>query len=156
MTSLVEDREHHQVTILIAEDDDGHAALIRDHLEEAGVGNPIIRFSNGLELWNFLSRSGPGPHRELKRAYLLLLDIRMPKMDGVEALRRIKADPALHAMPVIMLTTTNDPREVKECYELGCNSYVTKPVNYQQFSEALRRLGLFILIVQVSPLNHTG
>jgi CheY-like chemotaxis protein len=82
-----------------------------------------------------------------------LLDIRMPKMDGVELLRRIKAEPALHAMPVIMLTTTNDPREVKECYELGCNSYVTKPVNYQQFAEALTRLGLFILIMQVAPVN---
>ena len=143
-----------KVTILIAEDDDGHAELIREHLEDAGISNPIIRFQNGHEAWEFLSRSGPGPHRKEKQSYLLLLDIRMPKMDGVELLRRVKSDPALHPIPVIMLTTTNDPREVKECYELGCNSYVTKPVNYQQFAEALKRLGLFIVIMQVTPLNH--
>jgi CheY-like chemotaxis protein len=144
---------HQKITILIAEDDDGHAELIREHLLEAGIANPIVRFLNGQEAWNFLARTGPGPHRQEKQSYLLLLDIRMPKMDGVELLRLIKADPALHAMPVIMLTTTNDPREVKECYELGCNSYVTKPVNYQQFAEALKRLGLFILIMQVAPVN---
>ena len=142
-----------KVIILIAEDDDGHAELIIENLQDAGINNPIIRFVNGQEIWNFLSRSGPEPHRESKQAYLLLLDIRMPKMDGIEVLRRVKADPSLRSMPVIMLTTTNDPREVKECYELGCSSYVTKPVNYQQFSEALKRLGLFIMIIQVAPVN---
>ena len=143
-----------KVTILIAEDDDGHAELIREHLEEAGISNPIIRFTNGQEAWDFLSLNGTGPHRHEKQPYLLLLDIRMPKMDGIELLRRVKADPALHSIPVIMLTTTNDPREVKACYDLGCNSYVTKPVNYQQFAEALKRLGLFIVIMQVTPINH--
>jgi CheY-like chemotaxis protein len=142
-----------KVTILIAEDDDGHAELIRENLQDAGINNPIIRFVNGQEIWDFLSRSGTGAHRESRQAYLLLLDIRMPKMDGMEVLRRIKADPSLRSMPVIMLTTTNDPREVKECYELGCSSYVTKPVNYQQFSEALKRLGLYIMIIQVAPIN---
>ena len=155
MPNMLENN-HQWVTILIAEDDDGHAELIREHLQDSGVSNSMIRFTNGQEIWNFLSRSGAGPHREIKQAYLLLLDIRMPKMDGVEVLRRIKADAALRAMPVIMLTTTNDPREVKECYDLGCNSYVTKPVNYQQFSEALKRLGLFIMIIQVSPINNHG
>ena len=154
MADIFEDRERQPVTILIAEDDDGHAELIRERLADSGIGNPITRFANGQDLWNFLSRSGPEPHRAPNQAYLLLLDIRMPKMDGVEALRRIKQDPSLRSLPVIMLTTTNDPREVKECYELGCNSYVTKPVNYQRFSEALQRLGLFIMIVQFSPLNH--
>ncbi len=142
-----------EVTILIAEDDDGHAELIREHLQDSGIHNPIIRFANGQEAWNFLSRSGPGAHRETKKAYLLLLDIRMPKMDGVEVLRRIKADADLRMIPVIMLTTTNDPREVQECYELGCNSYITKPVNYEHFAEALKRLGLFITIIQVATLN---
>lgn len=142
-----------EVTILIAEDDDGHAELIREHLQDSGIHNPIIRFANGQEAWNFLSRSGPGAHRETKKAYLLLLDIRMPKIDGVEVLRRIKADADLRMIPVIMLTTTNDPREVQECYELGCNSYITKPVNYEHFAEALKRLGLFITIIQVATLN---
>ena len=145
-----------EVTILIAEDDEGHAELIREHLQDAGIGNPIVRFSNGLEVWNFLSCSGSGPYREEKKAYLLLLDIRMPKMDGVEVLKRIKADALLHSIPVIMLTTTNDPREVRECYDLGCNCYVTKPVNYQQFAEALKKLGLFISIMQVAIISSQG
>ena len=80
---------------------------------------------------------------------LLLLDINMPRVDGVEVLRRLKADPKTDEIPVIVLTTTDDPREVKRCYELGCNSYVTKPVEYDRFVEAVRRLGLFLAIVQV-------
>ena len=147
------DQTSQKVTILIAEDDDGHAELIRENLQDSGISNPVIRFVNGQEIWDFLSRSGTGPHRESQQAYLLLLDIRMPKIDGVEVLRRVKADPSLRSMPVIMLTTTNDPREVKECYELGCSSYVTKPVNYQQFSEALKTLGLYIMIIQVAVIN---
>lgn len=154
MDNIIKNDTQRKVTILIAEDDDGHAELIQEHLRDVGIQNPIIRFRNGQEIWNFLSRSGPEPHREEKKSYLLLLDIRMPKMDGVEVLRRIKADDVLHPLPVIMLTTTNDPREVKECYELGCNSYVTKPVNYQQFADALKRLGLFLMIMQVSPINN--
>jgi len=154
MTNMLENGTHRKVTILIAEDDDGHAELIEDHLRDVGILNPITRFKNGQEIWDFLSKSGSGPHREYKQAYLVLLDIRMPKMDGIEVLRRIKEDAVLHPLPVIMLTTTNDPREIKECYDLGCNSYVTKPVNYQQFTDALKRLGLFLMIIQVSPINN--
>jgi len=142
-----------EVVVLIAEDDDGHAELICHNLQEAGISNPLIRFANGLEAWSFLSQTGPGPHREINKAYLLLLDIRMPKMDGVEVLRRIKGYPRLHSIPVIMLTTTNDPREIKECYELGCNCYITKPVQYTRFAEAINRLGLFITIMQVTTIN---
>lgn len=154
MSNMIENGTHRKVTILIAEDDDGHAELIQDHLRDVGIHNPIIRFKNGQEIWDFLSKNGPGPHREEKKGYLLLLDIRMPKMDGVEVLRRIKGDPVLQPLPVIMLTTTNNPREIKECYELGCNSYVTKPVNYQHFTDALKRLGLFLMIIQVAPINN--
>lgn len=151
-----------RVTILIAEDDDGHAELICDNLLEAGITNPIIRFRNGQEALDFFfcpsaDNSGQcapaSPRRVAGRAYMLLLDIRMPKVGGVEVLRQIKADPQLKNMPVIMLTTTDDPREIQNCYELGCSCYVTKPVDYQQFSEMLVRLGLFLLVVQVPSLN---
>jgi CheY-like chemotaxis protein len=71
----------------------------------------------------------------------------MPRLDGVEVLRRIKSDPDLETMPVIMLTTTDDPREVERCYELGCNVYITKPVDYAAFVEAICRLGLFLQVV---------
>lgn len=149
------------VTILIAEDDDGHAELIGDNLLEAGITNPIIRFRNGQETLDFFfpppgESVGAEPtasRRQPGRAYLLLLDIRMPRVDGVEVLRQIKGDPQLRSMPVIMLTTTDDPREIRNCYALGCSCYVTKPVDYRQFSEMLVRLGLFLLVVQVPALN---
>ena len=142
------------VTILIAEDDDGHAELIQDHLREAGVNNPMRRFRDGQEAWDYLNTVNGGEHRENGKAYLLLLDIRMPRMDGVEVLRRVKQSPTLRNMPVIMLTTTDDPREVEACYRLGCNCYVTKPIDFTRFSEALRTLGLFVMIVQVARLSE--
>ena len=145
-----------ELIILIAEDDDGHAMLIREQLEDVGIHNTIHRFRDGAEAWSFLSgdaASAGGKVRDSGHSYLLLLDIRMPKMDGVEVLRRIKATPALQSLPVIMLTTTDDPREVEACYRLGCNCYVTKPIEFTQFSEALRTLGLFVMIVQVAQLE---
>jgi len=139
------------ITVLIAEDDDGHAELVRAQLIDAGIRNPYIRFRDGQELWGYLDTKG-----RLGGAFLILLDIRMPRMDGVEALRRIKADDALSRIPVIMLTTTDDPREIEECYVLGCNCYVTKPVEFDAFAETLNRLGLFIMIMRVSEVRESG
>ncbi|MBI9043864.1 MAG: response regulator [Anaerolineaceae bacterium] len=149
MTEIIE------LTILIAEDDDGHAELIQEGLRHSGVHNPIIRFSDGEEVSNFFSGKGEfSPEDNVdayqpSKAYLLLLDIKMPRMDGVEVLRIMKSDPKLKEIPVIMLTTTDDPREIKHCYALGCNLYITKPVEFQKFSNILKRLGLFIQIVKV-------
>ncbi len=140
------------VTIVIAEDDDGHARLIAEHFEEAGVTNPMVRLKDGTEALNFFFRSGagPGPKAEPDKPYLLLLDIKMPGMDGIEVLRRLKSDEKLRKVPVIMLTTTDDPRDVDACYAAGCNNYLTKPVAFNRFAEVIRRLGLFISVVKVS------
>jgi len=137
-----------ELVILIAEDDDGHAELIQSGLVESGVCNEIIRFSNGEEIWDFLHHSKNNKIKQRKH-YLLLLDIHMPQMDGVEVLRLIKSDNKLKEMPVIMLTTTDDPREVAECYQIGCNIYITKPVDFIKFAETLNHLGLFLQIVKV-------
>jgi CheY-like chemotaxis protein len=142
-----------EVVILIAEDDAGHAVLIEKNLRRVGLHNSIQRFENGQEILDFLFRRGPAPPRRMDTAYLLLLDIRMPKVDGVEVLRQIKADAGLRKLPVIMLTTTEDPREVARCHELGCNNYIVKPVNYDKFSEAIKQLGLFVSLVQVPEIN---
>ena len=144
-----------EVAILIAEDDDGHAELIKDNLRESGIANPIIRLVDGQAALDFLfgPPDGPAPRRQHGQPYMMLLDIRMPRVDGVEVLRRIKADPELRKMPVIMLTTTEDPREIQNCYDLGCSCYVTKPVDYLKFSEMLTRIGLFLMVVQVPHLN---
>lgn len=142
-----------EVSILIAEDDEGHADLIRRNLARAGITNPIIHFKDGQEAVDFLFSLGDGPHRVSGKAYVLLLDIRMPRLDGTEVLEKIKADPELRKMPVIMITTTDDPREVELCHKLGCSNYITKPVEYDGFVDAIRKLGMFLTVVKVPEIN---
>jgi CheY-like chemotaxis protein len=143
----------HEVVILVAEDDAGHARLIEKNLTRAGLHNPISRFDNGQAVLDFLFRRGPGPHRGSEMPYLLLLDIRMPQVDGIEVLRRVKEDPELRKIPVIMLTTTDDPREVDRCHSIGCASYIVKPVDYDKFAESIKGLGLYISLMQVPEIN---
>lgn len=142
---------NNELILLLAEDDAGHALLVQECFKRAGVHNSLVRFKDGLETWDFLS--GPKAGIETGKSYLLLLDIRMPGLDGIEVLRRVKADPRLKTMPVIMLTTTDDPGEIKLAYELGCNNYLTKPVEFGKFAEVIKRLGLFLLIVKVSAIK---
>jgi CheY-like chemotaxis protein len=141
------------VVLLIADDDAGHARLIEKNLRRAGLSNPIQRFEDGQQILDFLFQRGDGQKRTADTPYLLLLDIRMPKVDGVEVLRQLKADPELRKLPVSMLTTTDDPREVERCHALGCNNYIVKPVDYEKFSEAMNKLGLFISLVQVPEIH---
>src|SRR5271154_2297730 len=133
------------VTIVLVEDDDGHAALVERNLRRAGLDNGFRRFSSGQQALDALS----DPNELGCTPCILLLDIKMPWMDGVEVLRRLKADSRTATIPVIMLTTTDDPREIERCYELGCNVYITKPVEYDRFCEALRELGVFLQFVRV-------
>lgn len=136
-----------EMTILVAEDDPGHAELIVDELKDSGIHNSIRRFCNGQEVWEFLNEKVADESAVLN--YLLLLDIKMPKMDGIEVLRRIKGHDILRKIPVIMVSTTDDQPEIAKCYELGCNMYITKPVDCHVFAESLKRLGLFIQIVRI-------
>jgi CheY-like chemotaxis protein len=139
--------------ILLADDDDGHASLITRNLRRASLINPIERFVDGQELLDFLYKRDAVRSREDRIAYVLLLDIRMPKVDGLQVLEIIKSDPQLSAMPIYMLTTTDDPREVERCYQLGCNSYTVKPVDYDQFSRTIFALGAFVAHIQVPHLE---
>ncbi len=140
------------VTIILAEDDDGHATLIQRNLERAGLANGFVRLRDGQDAMDYFRGEGAHAGRVLDPSVLLLLDIKMPRVDGIEVLRALKADPRTSLVPVIMLTTTDDPREVQRCYQLGCSVYVTKPVDYQSFIDAVKRLGLFLQVVQV-PRN---
>lgn len=142
-----------KVVILIAEDDAGHARLIEKNLGRAGVTAPLSRFADGQQILDFLFQRGPEPHRDPDSAYLLLLDIRMPKVDGTDVLRQLKADKELRKIPVIMLTTTEDPLEVSRCHELGCNSYIVKPVDYDKFADAIQKLGTFINLAQIPAVG---
>ncbi|NQT74652.1 MAG: response regulator [Chloroflexi bacterium] len=139
--------------VLLAEDDMGHASLIQKNLKRSGISNEVVHFLDGEEVLNFLFRKGDGPHRESGIPYLLLLDIRMPKINGIEVLTQIKEDAELKKLPVIMLTTTNDPREIEKCHALGCSNYISKPVEYEKFTETIQQLGLFLKIVQIPKLN---
>ncbi|QIF02356.1 response regulator [Roseimicrobium sp. ORNL1] len=141
-----------EVTILIVDDDPGHARLIEKNLRRAALANPIERFSDGQEVLDFLFCKTER-QRPAEAAYLLLLDIRMPKVDGVEVLRQIKEDTELRKIPVIMLTTTDDPREVSRCHALGCSHYLVKPVDYEKFSETIASLGHFVTMVEVPEVN---
>jgi CheY-like chemotaxis protein len=135
--------------VLLAEDDDGHAALVLRNLKRAGVANDLVRVSDGQEALDYVRCKGAYSSRIPSGPLLLLLDINMPCIDGVEVLRQIKADENTEQIPIIMLTTTDDPREVERCYKFGCNVYVTKPIGYDAFVEAVYRLGLLLQIVKL-------
>jgi CheY-like chemotaxis protein len=140
------------VVILIAEDDEGHARLIEKNLRRAALHNAIERFSDGQDLLDYLFRRGPRQGQP-EMPFLILLDVRMPKVDGVEVLRQLKEDEELRKIPVIMLTTTDDPREVQRCHALGCSHYIVKPVEYEQFADTISRLGHFVTLVKVPEIN---
>jgi len=135
--------------IVLVEDDDGHATLVQRNLERSGLINGFTRLRDGQEALEFLVGPEPTPGSAIADQVLLLLDIKMPRVDGMEVLRRLKANPPTAMLPVIMLTTTDDPREIERCYQLGCNVYITKPVDYRAFVEAIKRLGLFLQVVAV-------
>ncbi len=144
------------ILIVLVEDDDGHAKLVERNLKRAGVANGIRRLRDGQEAIDFVQGSGSFSGRNTPQPMLLLLDIKMPRVDGLQVLRQLKSNPQTSLVPVIMLTTTDDPREIQRCYELGCSVYITKPVDYQAFVEAINRLGLFLQVVRVPDTNQTN
>ncbi len=109
-----------------------------------------MTFRDGQAALNYFL---PAPKGD--QTYLMLLDIRMPKVSGVEVLRQLKAHPELKKLPIIMLTTTDDAREVERCHELGCNAYLQKPIDYDRFTDLVQKLGLFLPHLQVPPPRKT-
>ena len=141
--------ESKPVTILMVEDDEGHARLIEKNIRRAGVNTEIMPFVNGTDALNFLF--GPDGSGEVSahRQLLILLDLNLPDMTGVSILEKVKANPHTKRTPVVVLTTTDDEREIQRCYDLGANVYITKPVDYDGFANAIRQLGLFFSVMQV-------
>lgn len=137
------------VRIVMIEDDEGHATLIERNIRRAGVNNEILPFTNGTAALDFLL----GPDRtgavNAGQSILVLLDLNLPDMSGIDILTQIKSNAHLKRSPVVVLTTTDDEREIQRCYDLGANVYVTKPVNYENFANAIRQLGLFLSVMQV-------
>ncbi|HEY4252632.1 MAG TPA: response regulator [Roseomonas sp.] len=137
------------VEIIMIEDDEGHARLIERNIRRAGVHNAIRPFTTGAAALAYLLGPDGTGAAQAGRGLLVLLDLNLPDMTGIEILSAIKANPHLHPAPVIVLTTTDDQREIQRCYDLGANVYITKPVNYDGFANAIRQLGLFLLVVQI-------
>jgi len=137
------------VILMLVEDDDGHRLLIRENLRAGGIVNEILEMRDGQQAVDYLTRRGQyqDPAKS-PRPGLILLDIKMPKMDGYAVLEKIKADPQLRLIPVLMLTSTDDQVEVNRCYTLGANGYVVKPIQYEAFQERIKALGLFLDIVR--------
>ena len=142
---------HQPVNIIMIEDDEGHARLIEKNVRRAGISNEIRHFRDGTSALDYLFNNAEGP--ALNGPAMVLLDLNLPDMSGTDILAKIKNDPRLHRTPVVVLTTTDDKVEIERCYDLGCNVYITKPVNYESFADAIRQLGLFLSVIQVPEVD---
>jgi CheY-like chemotaxis protein len=141
--------ENFSVTIVMVEDDPGHARLIEINLRRAHITNDMVILRDGLEAVEYFFPADEDTRARRATPLLVLLDLNLPGLDGYQVLTRLKAEERTKRIPVIMLTTTDDPREIERCYALGCNVYITKPVEYEQFTEAIRKLGLFLSVVKI-------
>lgn len=141
--------ENKAVGILLVEDDDGQAMLVEKNLRRAGLSNNFLRLKDGQEALDYFFEADGTPKTMSFEQMVVLLDVNMPRVNGVEVLKRLKENNTTASIPIVMLTTTDDPREIERCYEYGCNLYITKPVEYESFIEAVRRLGFFLQIIKV-------
>lgn len=140
--------QHRAVSIVMVEDDEGHARLIEKNLRRAGVYNEIVGFDNGTAALQFLLGGDAEDHAN-NCSRLVLLDLNLPDMTGIDVLAMLKSNEHTRRLPVIVLTTTDDKREIDRCYDAGANVYITKPLNYDNFASAIRQLGLFLAVIQV-------
>lgn len=149
---MVLEMDKKEMVIILAEDDPGHVTLIRKNLVRSGLTNEFVVLKDGQEALDFFFRPDAEPCLVANTPYLLLLDVRMPKVDGVDVLRQIKQDEEFKKLPIIMLTTMDDPREIDRCHALGCSNFITKPVEYEKFADTIKQMGLFFAVVTVPEL----
>jgi CheY-like chemotaxis protein len=137
------------VTIIMVEDDEGHARLIEKNIRRAGVANEIVPFTNGTDAIAYLMGPDGSGLVNKGRQLLVLLDLNLPDMTGIDILEKVKGNEHTRRSPVVVLTTTDDQREIQRCYDLGANVYITKPVDYEGFANAIKQLGLFFSVMQI-------
>lgn len=141
-------------TILLVEDDPAHADLIEMNLRRSGLDNPIVRLGDGQVALDYLFERGSYAGRPHAASMLMLLDLNMPVVDGVGVLSTVRADQTMRTLPIIVLTSTDDPIEIDTAYELGCNFFVRKPVAYERFTETIQGLGRFVTLITPPALPH--
>jgi CheY-like chemotaxis protein len=139
------------VSIVMIEDDDGHARLIEKNIRRAGITNEIIPFALGKDALAYIEREGRIGREGGDRKILVLLDLNLPDMSGLDILAKVKGDDRTKRIPIIVLTTTDDKVEIQKCYDLGCSAYVKKPLEYEAFANSVRQLGLFFAIIELPP-----
>lgn len=137
------------VKIVMVEDDHGHARLIEKNIRRANISNEIAHFADGGTALDYLFSDEVKANGPL----LILLDLNLPDMSGTDILAKVKSDERLRRAPVVVLTTTDDKTEIQRCYDLGCNVYITKPVDYESFADAIRQLGLFLSVMQAPDIE---
>jgi two-component system response regulator len=139
-------------TILLVEDNPDDVKLTMRALKKSNILNEIVVAQDGVEALDYLFGTGKYDGRDTNiKPQVILLDLKMPKMDGIEVLRRMRADERTQPLPVVVLTTSSEDRDKIESYKLGANSYVRKPVDFSQFAEAVQQLGLYWLVLNEAP-----
>ena len=138
-----------EVTIVMIEDDEGHARLIEKNVRRAGVSNEIVPFTDGNSALDYILGKDRSGNASIDRYILILLDLNLPDMQGTDILEQVKGNIHTKRLPVVILTTTDDEMEIQRCYDLGANVYITKPVEYESFANAIRQLGMFISVMQI-------
>ena len=141
------------VEILLVEDNASDAELTIRELKKNNLANNLFHVKDGQEAIDFVFATGKFEHRRdiYSRPKVILLDIQMPKVNGIEVLQKIKADACTWAIPVVMLTSSKEDPDIKRCYELGANSYIVKPVNFLGFADAIKHLGFYWLLLNQKP-----
>lgn len=140
-------------TILLVEDNPHDVELTIEALLEHKLANQVVSANDGVEALQYLNCEGKFAERTGGNPALILLDIKMPRMDGIEVLAEIKANEKLRTIPVVMLTSSREEPDLLKCYELGVNAYVVKPVNFSDFIEAVKHIGIFWVLLNEQPQN---
>ena len=144
------------VVILLAEDNLGHAKLTKKNLKRAGITNTIYHFQNGAELLDYLKGEIEKElHFDSGQRYIIIMDLKMPKLDGLETLKYLKKNDDFAIIPVIMFSTSDDPKEIYHCYKQGCNGYVVKPVISSDFTSFITNLVSYFSIIQIPAVKKT-
>jgi two-component system response regulator len=140
-----------QGTILLIEDNQDHELLTLRALRKHNIVNDVVVAHDGAEALEFLFRQGKFVDRGPDAPQLILLDLKLPKVDGLEVLRQLRLDPATRLLPVVVLTSSDEEQDLLDSYQFGANSYIRKPVDFDQFIEATRQLGMYWLVLNEAP-----
>ena len=141
-----------EIEILLVEDNPDDLDMTLRALHKVNLANRIQVARDGVEALEFIFCTGPHAGRKIENGpKVILLDLKLPKVDGLEVLRRVKADPRTKTIPVVVLTSSKEQPDVVECYQLGVNSYIVKPVDFEQFTQAMQQLGMYWLLLNLPP-----